>query len=85
MQLEAMGFEGGAVRAALRDCANDEVRVSSRGVGRSGHGYNSLLKPAGGRAKSQQIDFHHPRFRLLMAPWAPRAPSVSRAVGGHGV
>jgi len=21
--------------------------------------------------------FHHPRFRFLMAPWAPRAPSVS--------
>ena len=27
VQLEAMGFEGGAVRAALRDCANDEVRI----------------------------------------------------------
>ena len=35
--------------------------VSSRGVGGSGHGYK----------------FHHPRFRFLMAPWAPRASCVS--------
>ena len=51
--------------------------LSSRGIGGSGHGYNSLLKPAGGSAQSRQIDFHHPRFRFIRAPWAPRAPSVS--------
>ena len=30
-----------------------------------------------GEALKVKIDFHHPRFRFLMAPWAPRAPSVS--------
>ena len=50
------------------------IDVSSRGVGGSGHGYTSSLQPEGG-AQSQHIDFHHPRFRFLMAPWALRAPS----------
>ena len=54
-----------------------EVVVSSRGVGGSGHGYNSLLTPAGGSAYSKKNDFHHPRFRFLMAPRAPRASFVS--------
>jgi hypothetical protein len=35
--------------------------VSSRGIGGSGHGHNSILKPAGGSAQSQQIEFHHPQ------------------------
>ena len=30
-----------------------------------------------GGALKVKIDFHHPRFRFLMAPWAPRAPYVS--------
>ena len=45
--------------------------AGSRGVGGSGHGYNSLLQPAGRGAESQQIDFRHPCFRFLMAPRAP--------------
>ena len=57
------------------------VSVSSRGIGGSDHGYNKLLKPAGGIAASQHINSHHPRFRFLMAPWAPRAPSVSPQPG----
>ena len=56
--------------------------VSSRGIGGYGHGHNSLPQLAGGSASSQQIDFHHPRFRFLMAPWAPRAPSVWRSTCG---
>ena len=59
---------------------DSEPHLSSRAVGGSGHGYNNLLKPVGGRARSQQNYFHHPRFRFLMAPWAPRAPSVSCCV-----
>ena len=35
------------------------------------------LSRRGGGASSQQIDFRYPRFQFLMAPWAPRAPSVS--------
>ena len=50
----------------------NELTVSSRAVGGSGHRYNSLLKPAGGSASSQQIDYHLPCLRFLMAPWAPR-------------
>ena len=68
---------------ACHDSAQSELvsgtafTVSSRGIGGSGHGYNSLPQPAGGSAYSQPVDFHHLRFRFRMAPWAPRAPSVS--------
>ena len=52
-----------------------EFTVSSRGVGGSGHGYTKVYLSRRGEALKVKIDFHHPRFRFLMAPWAPSAPS----------
>ena len=78
------GWWGGGRLTVGFHCLHSGVLapVRSRGVGGSGHGYNSSLKPAGGGAESQLIDFHHPRFRFLMAPRAPRAPSVSSGALG---
>ena len=63
----ASGSSRGEVAIISAGICGAKVGVSSRGIGGSGHGYNSLLKPAGGSAQSQQIDFHHARFQFLMA------------------
>ena len=49
----------------------DDAPVSSRGVGGSGHGYNSLLKPAGEALQVNKVTF---TIRASDSPWHPGLP-----------